>query len=181
MKLVSPLVILLLLGVSPLSDTPENAVRNFYSIIVNIPNSGVPSENELRLFAPFMSKRLTALIQNAIACRKQFIKDNPPQIIGGILSEDKPPFSDGNIFSSNIEGITSYKLGNSYKYGSEYRIDLHLVHIDPVSSDKTSWIDVVYVIKEVNRFVVDDIQFMGVWDYGNHGLLSKNLKCNMGK
>jgi hypothetical protein len=42
---------------------------------------------------------------------------------------------------------------------------------------KVEWTDAVYVVKEDNHFVVDDMEFRGTWAYGNHGLLSKGLQC----
>jgi hypothetical protein len=175
MKLLSLLLVLFLLGGGlPSINTPESAVKDFYSTVMKIPKAGVPDKNELRLLAPFLSKKLTSLFRDAFAFREQFIKDNPPKILeDGMRIEDKPPFCDGDIFSSNFEGATSFDVGKSYKSGSSYRIDLHLVYID--KSGKVSWTDAIYVIEENGRFVVDDMKFLGTWDFGNHGMLSKIL------
>jgi hypothetical protein len=178
MKLLSPLIVLFLLGGSSLSNTPEDAANKLYSIVLTIPKWGVPSEDKLHLLAPYMSKRLTALFRNALAYREKFIKDNPPQFNkDGISIQDKPPFCDGDVFSSSFEGATKFAIGKSSILANKYRIILHLELIDPTRPNEPfKWTDAIYVIKEDGRFVVDDMEFLGTWDFGNHGLLSQSLK-----
>jgi len=168
-----------LLEGSPLSDTPEDAAKNFYSTVMAISEKGcLPKENELRRLAPLMSKRLTALFRDALAYREQFIKDHPPRRSKeGYLMLDKPPFSDGDCFSSNFEGATSFKIGKSNESGNKFRIDLNLEYIDATNLQKPfAWTDAIYVIQEDRRFVVDDMEFLGDWPFGTRGLLSNILK-----
>jgi len=165
---------------SPSSDTPEDAANQFYSTVLAINEKGcLPDEKELRRLAPFMSKRLTTLLGDALTYREQFIKDHPPKRTKeGYLIHDKPPFIDGDCFSSNVEGVTKFTIGKSQESNGRYRIDLSLVYIDQMSSDKPfAWTDAVIVIKEDGRFVVDDMEFLGDWPYGNHGLLSKSIEA----
>ena len=138
----------------------------------------MPDENELRRLAPFISTRLTALLRDALTYREQFIKDHPPKRTKeGYLIHDKPPFIDGDCFSSNVEGVTKFTIGKLRESNGKYRIDLNLIYIDKMSPNKPfAWIDAVIVIKEDGRFVVDDMEFLGDWPYGNHGLLSKIIE-----
>jgi hypothetical protein len=164
----------------PSSDTPEYAANQFYSTVMAINEKGcLPDKNELRRLAPFMSKRLTTLLRDALTYREQFIKDHPPKRTKeGYLIHDKPPFIDGDCFSSNVEGVTKFTIGKSKESNGRYRIDLSLVYIDKMSSEKPfAWTDAVIVIKADGRFVVDDMEFLGDWSYGNHGLLSKSIEA----
>jgi hypothetical protein len=174
-------LILLSANAAP-SDAPEGAVKSYYSTVLAISEKGcLPNENELQRLAPFMSKRLTALFQNALAYRENFIRDHPPKHTqAGYLLLDKPPLSDGDCFSSNVEGASSFTIGKIKENGGGYRVDLNLARIDSSRAGKTfEWTDAVYVIKENNRFVVDDMEFLGDWPYGNHGLLSKFLRGSL--
>jgi hypothetical protein len=176
MKIFSPLVMLFLLGGLPSSNTPEDAAKEFYSIVMKVPKWGVPDENNLNFLAPSMSKRLTTLFRNALAYKKQFIKEKLPND-GMLIGQYKPPFSDGDCFSSSFEGATKFTIGKSTKIANKYRIDLHLEFDDTIRPGKPiAWTDAIYVIKKNDRFVVDDMEFLGTWDFGNHGLLSEMLK-----
>ncbi len=164
----------------PSKNAPEEAVKNFYSAVLAMPErAGVPNENALRRLAPFMSKGLTDLFRDALARREQFIKDHPPKRSKeGYLIQEKPPFIDGDFFSSNFEGATKFKIGKTSKSGGQYRIDLHLEYTDAAIAAKPfAWTDAIYVIEEDGRFVVDDIEFLGDWPFGCHGLLSKVLRA----
>ena len=165
---------------SPSSDTPEYAANQFYSTVMAINEKGcLPDENESRQLAPFMSKRLTALLRDALTYREQFIRDHPPKRTKeGYLIHDKPPFVDGDCFSSHVEGVTRFTIGTSQESDGRYRIDLNLLYIDKMNPDKPfAWTDAVIAIKEDGRFVVDDMEFLGDWPYGNHGLLSKSIEA----
>jgi hypothetical protein len=162
-------------------NTPEEAVSKFYSTYLSVHTpEGLPNENELTKLAPFMSKRLTTLIHNALAYQAQYVKEHPPKHLSDNAPQIvyKPPFCDGDYFSSMVEGASSFRVGTAYRRDSRYNINLHLKHIDSLNpKEKTSeWTDSVIVVKEDNRFVVDDMEFLGSWSYGNHGLLSKILQ-----
>ncbi len=168
-----------ILQASSLNDNPEDTAKNFYSTVLSFSiKACLPDENQLRRLTPYMSKRLTALIRNALAYSEQFAKDHPPQRTKeGYLILDKPPFSDGDCFSSNVEGVTSFAIGKSHESKGKYQIDLNLVRIDPMSPNKPiEWTDAVHIIKEDGRFVVDDLEFLADWPYANHGSLSKTLE-----
>jgi hypothetical protein len=68
-------------------------------------------------------------------------------------------------------------LGKTNKIPAGYRVELRLTCIDAMQPNEKpfEWTDTVIVIREGNRFVVDDMEFLGTWPYGNHGSLSKFL------
>jgi hypothetical protein len=184
-NIIMPILLFLFIGEPLVRDAPKASVDRFYSIVLSSGNSGgFPSLSELDQLAPHMSKHLMKLFLDAKDCIIQFEKDHPPEPMPNGLPPViyKPPFSGGSIFSSNAEGATSFRTGKSTKNGDKYRVDLHLTYVDatPGSNHKPfQWIDAVYVIKEENRFVIDDIEFLGTWPYGNHGLLSKMIEATI--
>jgi hypothetical protein len=180
MKLLPVIMLVLFMGSAYPMDTPEDAADRFYTaVMAGRYSSCLPQESELKRLFPLISKRLTGLIQAALAYREQYIKDHPdekgkeglPPII------HKPPFSDGDCFSSNVEHATSFKLGEAEKIPSGFRVKLRLAQIDTIQPNEQpfEWTDAVIVIREDDRFVVDDMEFLGTWPYGNHGSLSKRL------
>jgi hypothetical protein len=175
MKLLSAIMLLMFIGSPNASDSPEDAATKFYSTILADRYHGcLPEENQLKRLSPFTSKRLSGLLRDALAYREKFIKDHPaaPPII------IKPPFSDGDCFSSVAEGAKSFTLGKSQKTAAGFRLELRLTYFDATRPEEKpfEWTDAIIVIKEYDRFVVDDMEFLGTWPYGNHGTLSKNLK-----
>jgi len=183
MKMLSVLFVLtFMVGMSP-SQTPEDAANQFYSFVLSSRyQSCLPDGSQLDRLSPFMSKRLTDLLRDALIYRERYAKQHPPE-----FRKDsppifyKPPFSDGDCFSSNVEGVTRFKLGKSKEAQNGFRIDLVLAYIDSMKSKEVpepfEWIDTIVVVREGDRFVVDDIEFGGNWPYGNHGSLSKLLKA----
>jgi hypothetical protein len=165
MKIIKVLMVLLIiwdLG-SASNHSPKAAVKEFYSARMAITQKfGLPDGKDLNSLVPFMSKRLASLIKDANAYQEQLIKKNP---------SDKPPFCDGDFFSSSEEGVTKFQVGKAKKIENGYRVDLHLVDIDKFNPKEKpiKWTDAVYVIKEDNRFVVDDMEFLGTWPYGHGG------------
>jgi hypothetical protein len=162
-------------------NAPEEAVSKFYSTYLSVHKpGGLPDDNELRQLAPLMSKRLTALIRDALAYQAQYIKEHPPKHLSDNAPPIiyKPPFCDGDFFSSMVEGASSFRVGKAYRRDRDYNVDLHLKYIDLLNPKEKpiEWTDSAIVVKEDNRFVVDDMEFLGVWPYGNHGLLSKILQ-----
>ena len=180
MKLLSAIMLFTFIGSAYPSDTPEDATNKFYSAIVTGRYQAcLPDQSELDRLAPLMSRRLTGLLQDALAYREQYAKEHPPKTNkdGVPPTFYKPPFIDGDCFSSNVEGAKRFTLGKSEKTATGYRIELHLTYFDSTRPDEKpfEWIDAVIVIKEDDRFVVDDMEFLGTWSYGNHGTLSKRL------
>jgi hypothetical protein len=180
MKMFPIIMLVLFMGNAYPSDEPEAAADRFYSaVLAGHYYSCLPEESELKKLSPLLSKRLTGLIRAALAYREQFVKDHPDE-----KSKDgfppvvyKPPFIDGDCFSSNVELATSFKLGKTGKIPVGYRVELRLTYIDTTRPNEKpfEWTDAVIVIRESNRFVVDDMEFLGPWPYGNHGSLSKLL------
>jgi hypothetical protein len=180
MKMLSIIMLFMFIGSAYPSDSPKDAANKFYSaILAGHYQACLPEEGQLKNLSPSLSKRLTGLLQDALAYREQFTKEHPPKTNkeGVPPTFFKPPFIDGDCFSSNIEGAKRFTPGKSEKTATGYRIELRLTYFDSTRPDEKpfEWTDAVIVIKEDDRFVVDDMEFLGTWPYGNHGSLSKML------
>jgi hypothetical protein len=136
----------------------------------------VPDAAKLKQLEPFVSRRLAGLLRGALAYRERWIAEHPPEPgpSGGPPVISKPPFSDGALFSSLFEGPHRFTVGDVSEVGDTYRVNLELRY-EPPGAKALVWTDVAIVVKENDRYVVDDVELLGDWPFGSHGLVSKML------
>lgn len=161
-------VLLIVFGGAPSSSgDAKAAVRDFYSVYAKLSPGGLPRGRDLAALRPFMSTRLYRLIVAAVRYDTEYARRHP---------DEKPPFVDGDFFSSNFEGATRFTIGAAKKQRSAFRVSILFEYADPRAPDKPHrWDDAVIVVKERGRFVVDDVEFLGDWQFGNRGRLSRIL------
>ncbi|HSM96039.1 MAG TPA: hypothetical protein VLT91_08350, partial [Rhizomicrobium sp.] len=121
-------------------------------------------------YAPFISDGLSALLSEANAAEDKFAKAN----------KDTPPLVEGDLFTSNFEGATAYKIGACTGDARTGHCAIVLTY-DPGKTsnpkDKPfSWTDTAYLVNGADGWKIDDIGFGGNWDFGNKGRMSDTLK-----
>ena len=112
----------------------------------------------------FMTAHLIKVLDNAIACQKDWHRQPPKR------STDKPPFVDCCVFASNAEGIpTSFSLGPIVRErDGRYRVTINYEYKDPpgtysdpkIPLEKWSWRDALLVAKTRHGYEVDDFLFV---------------------
>jgi hypothetical protein len=149
--------------------TPDLVVRGFYTAYREVhPPGGLPDADQLSRLSPFLSTRLQRLIVAALRYDAEFARRHP---------DEKPPFVDGDFFSSNFEGSTAFEVGTTEKQGAAYRVSVEFEYVDPSRpGDPFRWKDAVILVQEHGRLLIDDVEFLGDWPFGNHGLLSTILR-----
>ena len=149
----------------PPPDAAGAAVRKFYSIYKVMPNYGIPDSPDLARLAPLMSRRLNRLIAAALKYRS-----------GLACGDCKPPWSDGNFFTSNVEGYTTFAVDAAVLDKAGWRVPVRFEYVDAADPKNPGrWTDVAHVIQQRGAYVIDDISFGAEWPYANHGLLSEAL------
>jgi hypothetical protein len=135
----------------------------------------VPDAARLQQLTPFLTKRFLKLLHGALEYREQWITAHPPEPgPDGVPIVLKPPFVDGALFSSLFEGPTGFRIGRVVKAGQAYRVELKC-HYDAPGQPAFRWTDVLVVVKEDNRFVVDDVELLGDWPFASRGRVSEML------
>jgi len=171
--------LLLLASLAAASElrSPAEVAGAFYATyLAGGKPSGVPDERKLKQLEPFASKRLLTLLRDALAYRERWITEHPPEPNPqGVSISMKPPFGDGVLFSSLFEGPTGFAVGRVAEGEGAYRVDLNLYY-DERGQSTFRWRDVVIVVREADRFVVDDMELLGDWPFGYHGRVSEILK-----
>jgi hypothetical protein len=171
--------LLLLLPLTAASEElrPAEVAGKFYvTYLAGGRPSGVPDEDKLKELEPFVSKRLMLLLHGALVYRERWIAEHPPEVGSeGDLVVLKPPFVDRALFSSLFEGPTGFQVGRVTEVKGEYHVDLDLYYEEP-SQPTFRWTDIAIVVRQDDRFVVDDMELLGDWPFCSHGRVSEVLK-----
>lgn len=144
----------------------ELVVTQFYDWRFKAQFTGVPEEATLKTASRFLSSELTCLLDRARDYRNRFAKKFPT---------DKPPFIEGDMFTSMFEGANRYVLGSTSVNGVKAAVTLHFYHDRGAQVDKVGWHDTVFLQYKNLQWRITDIQYDGRFDFGNNGSLRKNL------
>jgi len=145
-------------------NTPSGVANSFYKKYVAFQMRGLPTKNQMKSLAPLFSKEIIDMIAADRVQQTKFIKEHPGE---------KPPWIEGDLFSSLFEGATSYSLGKAGIKNGSGEIDVHLIY--KYKSDATEWTDTVALRKINGRWVIADILFKGNWAYMNGASLRASL------
>ena len=104
-----------------------------------------------------LSERLYSLITSALQYSHDFATQHP---------DDKPPFVDGDHFTSNFEGPEAFEITS---------VEGHDVHVK-FRYEKFEWNDVIVVKEERGRYVIDDVKYGGAGEFNPPGVLSEHLQ-----
>jgi hypothetical protein len=141
----------------------------FYQTHQKSSQDGVPDAKLRAKYEPYVSPELNKLLADADAAETRYSKANP----------DSPPMMEGDLFSPNFEGITSFKVGACTDKGNIAlcKMALRYAEAHPRPQDKSvAWTDTVTLVKTASGWRVEDIAYGGTWDFGNHGTLKAILK-----
>jgi hypothetical protein len=161
---------------------PERVVADFYGALATLRPSGAPTEAQRAALAPLLSSELVGLLSRADTARATARAAAPTE---------KPPFTDGDLFSSLFEGPTAHQVGAPVSGAAvpggrlgDLTVPVTLTHVaDPATGGgtPTTWTDTVLLREENGRFVVADIAFGGGWDFANKGSLVAALRAGLGE
>jgi hypothetical protein len=169
------------LGATLPATAPEKVVADLYGALATLRPSGAPTEAQRAALAPLLSSELVGLLSRADTARATARAAAPTE---------KPPFTDGDLFSSLFEGPTAHAIGAPVSGAAvpggrlgDLRVPVTLTHVaDPAAGGKsTTWTDTVLLREENGRFVVADIAFGGDWDFANKGSLVAALRAGLGE
>ncbi|MBV8977998.1 MAG: hypothetical protein JO261_09375 [Alphaproteobacteria bacterium] len=165
---------LLLLPAAALADAASDmasVVNGFYGAYSGFhPSDGIPDAKGRAKYSPFISPALEALLSDGDRAEARFAKAN----------KDSPPLIEGDLFTSNFEGATAYRVETCSASGRRGSCAVMLTY-DPGKTNNAkdkpfSWTDTVYLVQTPAGWRVDDIGYGGTWDFGNKGKMSDTLK-----
>jgi hypothetical protein len=143
------------------------AAHGFYDVYMTLhPSDGIPDAATRAKFAPYVSPALDRLFAEGDQAENRYTTATKNQ---------SPPLIEGDLFTPNFEGATSYKIGacETDKQGSHCAVTLTY---DDRKDKPLSWTDTAYLVHTDAGWRVDDIAYGGTWDFGNKGRLTRTLK-----
>ncbi len=152
----------------PSLDAPSPVVVAFYTARIASGTTGAPSADVLRQFAPLLSDTLTALLRAAAEMRDRAVKLAPTE---------KPPFAEGDLYSSLFEGPTKFTLVRDTSAARQRKTVVQFVRVD--NGDRYTWTDTVQLGKHGRYDVIEDIRYGGAGEFGNHGALRASLEATL--
>ncbi len=105
---------------------------------------------------PLLSEDLQVMFDIAKRERDRFIKENP---------EEKPPWIEGDLFSSLFEGASAFRVGPTTMHGGRAEVKIHLVYRE--GGDTVRWTDTLILSRTKDGWRVWDIVFNGDWAFKN--------------
>lgn len=128
--------------------TPEAAVRAFYAAYHAKSFTGLPPAAELAGIKDYLSPTLLAALQAAGAKQARCLKAHP---------DDKPPWVEGDLFTSNFEGFTAFTPAAPTATGPKATVPVDFEYTENGKTFK--WRDQVVVVRVGARWLVDDVRY----------------------
>ncbi len=147
-----------------------DAANGFYGVYATFhPSDGIPDAAGRARYQPFLSPALDALLARGAQAEQGF----------AWADKGAPPLLEGDIFTSNFEGATAFKVGACSGDAKTGRCTVALAYDDRGAhpGDKPlAWNDTVYLVATTAGWRVDDIGYGATWAFGNKGRLTDTLK-----
>jgi hypothetical protein len=174
MRMVSCLcsALVLLLGlmacVNPSAGTaligPLDIAEAFYRDLRRQAVSGLPSAEVWARLRPRLTPELAAAFEAARVEQAAFRRAHP---------QEKPPWVDGDLFSSLFEGPQAFRLGDALTREDRSEVAVHCVYGEGAGA--TQWTDVLLLRRTASGWRVDDLRYGGTWDFALRGSLRQML------
>lgn len=156
--------------------TPQDTVEQFYTKYIEVHKSGgLPTQQELATMRTFLSKRLYALLSDALKYQAEWTKSHPdePATGGAPPVRYKPPFVDGEYFASNFEGVRRFSIITTTPLNDDrWHVVVHFWY----EAGSQGWEDSVVVIREDGRYIIDDVILSGRGPFNSSGRLTDLLR-----
>ena len=145
----------------------ELAVANFYTTILAFEDGGAPTRKNINRLSPLISPDF----RNKLLGVRDAVDKNLQKTKGA-----EPPLVEGSLFFSLFEGADKYTSIKSEPNKKPVSYLVNLQYRNPYGKHEiVKWQDRAILIKENNRWVVNDLELLGKWQFGAKGKLSEML------
>lgn len=147
------------------SNEPALAASRFYGRLREYQVNGLPEGKASKALEPLMTPELAADFRAAKAEQAAFMKKNP---------DEKPPWIEGDLFSSLFEGFQWFTAGKARVKGDRAEVPMQLRYSG--SGDTVRWTDTLVLRRGEKGWLVDDVKYGGNWPFASHGTLKQALR-----
>jgi hypothetical protein len=132
----------------------------FCAVYPDLRSGGLPAPAGRHALEPLITLGLDGALTAARHLHDAAIRQAPG---------DKPPFADGDLFSSLFEGATSCRVGAVTLARNTASVELRYAH--ETGTLMTSWTDRLSILRGNDGWRIDDVVYDGRWDFANTGSL----------
>lgn len=162
-SLVLSLVVLAACGKpAPQGPGPEVTVKGFYDTYLAVRPMGVPEEIQLSKLRPYLTPALIALLRDADAAETTYRKKT---------NNEQPPLVEGDLFTSMFEGASSFVVLPAEVKDDRAACKVQFTYKDPNPKYTVVWKDEIFLVKGPSGWLIDDIEFLGDWQFMHKGRL----------
>lgn len=144
----------------------QRATVAFYRAYLEAHPAGVPHAKARAKLVPVISRSLEQLLERAEAAERHYANVTKRQV---------PPLVEGDLFTSLFEGAQAFTLLGCERGTAATTCTVTLRH-GAAGAKTTTWNDKVYLVRYNGRWVVDDIEFGGTWEFMHNGHLRELLR-----
>lgn len=149
---------------------PGERVHAFLFDCYGLRFRGLPQPVQVDALAVHLSPVLASRLKRAFAGQQAYARRFPG---------DKPPLVDGDLFSSLFEGPTGYAIENVEMDDQRARVLVKFTYTDPATATLVrTWTDRYTVVRgpRVGGWLVEDVEYLGGWEFAPKGKLSEALE-----
>lgn len=143
-----------------------SVVWQFQQAVLDLPSGGLPSATEAEPLRAWLSPRLWGLLMAARAAQDRITADQ---------GNRQPPIVQGSVFHSLAEGAQRIEDVAPEPEAGQGAFRVALAYGAPAGAQPMRWHDRVWLIAEQGRWVVDEVELLGGWDFAVRGRLSQRL------
>lgn len=145
----------------------RQSVVDFYNKVIELGVFGLPTDEQLQALAPLISSQLLALLREARATQAQALANQ---------TQAQPPLIQGALFFSLFEGASRVDQVKPATVKDSWQVTLVYGQEVPV----VRWTDRAWLVNEqqscAGRWVINDIEFNGQWDFSRQQRLTQTLR-----
>jgi hypothetical protein len=134
----------IVLALFAIATTAAEPAQVFLTAYKNLKFEGLPNKSQLKRLSPHLSAELQNAIKGAQAVQAHCMKKFP---------DEKPMWIEGDMFSSNFEGFTSFKVASS----NRAKAIIEFEYIE--NGQKVAWKDELVFAEEKGKLVIDDVRY----------------------
>lgn len=142
----------------PAAPTAMETAQSIFDQITALHIDGLPSDEQMRVLSPLLTPELRQALDAARTWQRSEI--DRMQRAG---SEDKPPFIEGDLFSSLFEGAQSARAVSAQP--DQDRVVVSLDRSYGQGADQVQWQDRAVLKRVGDRYLLDDIEYGGSWAF----------------
>lgn len=157
-------------GSAPPTDEVQGIANEFYAVYGTFhPSGGIPDAKGRAKYEPFISPALDRLLIEGEAAEQRFVKATKSM---------SPPLIEGDLFTTNFEGATSWSVGPCETGAATAHCRVALGYRGGPTEDRkpVNWTDTIYLVRNGAGWRVDDIAYGAPWAFGNKGRLTQTLQ-----